>query len=375
MLCLVVSKTQAGKKATGLFRALQYQIQPTANQEGGGGGPASLPETNDGRPSMKILLLARVAAGLAVLIYFGHSFSAAAQSIIAPEQPANAAAHVPVPILAPVPPPAHATAPAAKPLGTGPAHAYLLRGLMNIFSLGMDDLAQKIERAGVASSVHEHGEWQRLSDEIAARYKAGNHGPIILIGHSLGADAVMLMGEYLGTKGVPVALIVPFDGTRSLNASANVARVMNITQRDYAYMRRGYGFRGELANVDVSRDESIGHISIDKSARLHAMVVNKIVSVVGKGGGAGQVASPASATLPPSSKPVFGSPNSSPLKQEPLAGTSAKLESMPPVMHTPLSPHTASDSGPGGAVAVRGPVSTGPAASPSIPLEYQRLGQ
>ncbi len=324
---------------------------------------------------MKIWHLARVAAGLAVLLYFGNSLSAAAQTIIAPEKPASASAHVPVPIPAPAPPPAHAAAPAAKSLGTGPARVYLFRGLMNVFSLGMDDLAQKIEHAGIAASVLNHSEWREVADEIAAKYKAGNHGPIILIGHSLGADAVMLMGEYLGTKGVPVALVVPFDGTRSLTASGNIARVMNITQRDYAYMRRGYGFRGELSNVDVSRDESIGHISIDKSARLHAMVLNKIVSVVGKGNAAGQAAAPAANTFPPSSKPVSGSPNSSPLKPEPFAGTSAKLESAPPVAHTPLNPTAAIDSGAGGAMAVRGPGSTGPAAGPSISLEYQRLGR
>ncbi len=47
----------------------------------------------------------------------------------------------------------------------------------------------------------------------AANYKAGREGPIILIGHSLGADAVMEMADYLGKRGVPVALVVPFDGT------------------------------------------------------------------------------------------------------------------------------------------------------------------
>ena len=41
----------------------------------------------------------------------------------------------------------------------------------------------------------------------------------ILIGHSLGADAVMIQAEYLGKKGVPVALVVPFDGTGSYAAS------------------------------------------------------------------------------------------------------------------------------------------------------------
>jgi hypothetical protein len=161
------------------------------------------------------------------------------------------------------------------------AHVYLLRGLMNIFSLGMDDLAAKIQARGITATLHNHSEWQTLSDEIAAGYRAGNRGPIILIGHSLGADAVMAMGEYLGRKSVPVALIVPFDGTNSYAATGNVARVMNLTQRDYAYVKRGPGFRGELQNVDVSNDTSIGHISIDKSARLHALVVNRIVGIVG----------------------------------------------------------------------------------------------
>jgi hypothetical protein len=323
---------------------------------------------------MRIYRLVRVVAGLAVLFYFGNSLSALGQSIIAPEKPLRASAPVPLPTPAPVPSSEHATTPAAKPLGTGPAHAYLFRGLMNIFSLGMDDLAQKIERLGIAANVYNHSEWREVADEIASKYKAGNHGPIILIGHSLGADAVMLMGEYLGQRGVPVALVVPFDGTRSLNASGNIARVMNITQRDYAYMRRGYGFRGELANVDVSSDESIGHISIDKSARLHALVLNKIVSVVGKGGVAGEAAN----TFPPSSKPVSGV-SLGPLKSEPLTGgLSAKLESVPPVpslAHAPLNPPTAIDSGLGGATSARGPVSTGAAASSSVPLEYQPLGQ
>lgn len=162
------------------------------------------------------------------------------------------------------------------------AHVYLLRGLMNVFSLGMDELAHKIDRLGIATTVTNHSDWQALCQQIAARYKAGNHGSIILVGHSLGADAVMLLGECLGQSRVPVALIVPFDGTRSHTVSANVARVLNITQRDYAYIRRGRGFRGELSNLDVSGDPNIGHISIDKSPRLQNLVVKKIASIVRK---------------------------------------------------------------------------------------------
>jgi hypothetical protein len=161
------------------------------------------------------------------------------------------------------------------------AHVYLLRGLMNIFSLGMDTLAEELQKRGVYATVHPYGDWQSLADQAAARFRAGSEGPIILIGHSLGADAVMEMADYLDKKGIPVALVVPFDGTQSFSTPKNVGRLLNLTQRDYAYMKRGPGFHGSLANVDVSGDPNIGHISIDKSPRLHARVISEVLAVVG----------------------------------------------------------------------------------------------
>ena len=84
-------------------------------------------------------------------------------------------------------------------------HVYLLRGLMNIFSLGMDQLAAKIAQRGIAASVHNHAEADAIVAQIAAQYRAGDRGPVILIGHSLGADAVMTMAQALNRDGVPVA--------------------------------------------------------------------------------------------------------------------------------------------------------------------------
>lgn len=220
-------------------------------------------------------------AAIAVALTF-NIVPAGSQTIAAPEKPAAK-------------PRSEGT---ARP-GSGAAHVYLLRGLLNVFSLGMDDLAQKLEKRGVRTSVHNHAEWESLANDIAAKYKAGKHGAVILIGHSLGADAVMFMSEYLGKKGVPVALVVPFDGTGSFAASSNVSRVMNLTQRDYAYMKRGAGFRGELQNIDVSKDTTIDHITIDKSARLHNMVVGKVLGVLGRGG-APRPAAPADAPAPAS---------------------------------------------------------------------------
>jgi hypothetical protein len=166
--------------------------------------------------------------------------------------------------------------------GTGQAraHVYLLRGLMNIFSLGMDSLAEELSKRGVYATVSSHSEWQSLADQVASNYKARKEDPIILIGHSLGADAVMQMAAYLNRKNIPVALVVPFDGTASYSTPANVGRLVNLTQRKYAYMRPGSGFHGSLANVDVSGDPTIDHISIDKSPRLHARAISEVLAVI-----------------------------------------------------------------------------------------------
>ncbi len=184
---------------------------------------------------------------------------------------------------------------------TGRIPVYLLRGLLNIFSLGMDDLGEKIRRRGYPVVVTNYSDWQSIAEDIAQKYKAGWSGPIILIGHSYGADAVMQMGEYLGKKNVPVNLIVPFDGTGSYAATANVQRVLNIYQREYAKQTRGPGFHGELTNYFVA-DPDIGHTSIDKAPRLHNMVLSRL------GGGAPAAPKPAAAPAPGASAAPAAAP-------------------------------------------------------------------
>jgi len=154
-------------------------------------------------------------------------------------------------------------------------HVYLMRGLLNIFSLGMDQLAAQIERDGIDASVYNHSLAETVVVAIVQKYRAGDHGPYILVGHSLGADAVMTMAQELDSRGVPVALVVPFDGTGSYAAPSNVACVLNVTQ--HAYMRAGLGFHGRLQNLDVSADSSIDHFTIDKSPRLQAVAMNLVL--------------------------------------------------------------------------------------------------
>src|SRR5690242_4366497 len=156
-------------------------------------------------------------------------------------------------------------------------HVYLMRGLLNVFSLGMDQLAAQVARNGIDANVYNHSSEESVVASIVQKYRGGDHGPYILVGHSLGADAVMLMAQQLDAQGVPVALVVPFDGTESYTAPANVSCVVNLTQRKYAYMQAGPGFHGRLSNVDVSSDTTIDHITIDKSPRLQAMALKEIM--------------------------------------------------------------------------------------------------
>jgi hypothetical protein len=160
---------------------------------------------------------------------------------------------------------------------TSHAHVYLMRGLLNIFSLGMDQLAAQIARNGIDATVYNHSVEESVVGIIVQKYRGGDRGPYILVGHSLGADAVMVIAQQLNAQDVPVALVVPFDGTESYAAPANVSCVVNLTQRKYAYVQAGAGFHGKLSNVDVSSDTTIDHVTIDKSPRLQAMALKEIV--------------------------------------------------------------------------------------------------
>jgi len=266
------------------------------------------------------------------------------------------------------------------------AHVYLFRGLADVFSTGMDTLADELNRRGVYATSHSHTDWQELADKAAAAYKAGKEGPIILIGHSLGADAVMEMADYLGDKGVPVALVMPFDGTQSFPASANISRVVNFTQRDYAYMRKGPGFRGTLVNVDVSSDPDIGHLNIDKSPRLHARAIREVVAVAA--GHMGPPVADKSAGTPPlpsvtlgnvhrdgagkSEEPRGGEPAieheapaaAAPVKTEPAKTEPAKTE---PAKTEPAKTEPAKTEPAKTEEAVKGAAATKPETSPPVP--------
>jgi hypothetical protein len=163
---------------------------------------------------------------------------------------------------------------AAKPR----AHVYLLRGAFNVFSLGMDDMADKLQHYGIYATVNNHMAWSSLAEEAAAEYKSGRTKTIIIVGHSSGATAVTDMAARLGELGVPVKLAIGLDPTSREVASGHVDHYINyyIANGLGAPVIRGKGFTGVLENVDVEKNPALGHFNIDKNEALQQRVISQI---------------------------------------------------------------------------------------------------
>jgi hypothetical protein len=158
-------------------------------------------------------------------------------------------------------------------------YVYLMRGLLGIFSLGMDDLAGKLNNQGFRANVYGYEVWQTIADQIVQRHRDGHTGPVVIVGHSLGANATFDVADSLNGRDVPVLLAVIFDATEVRRVPANVNAFINFYARDgFGHQAvAGPGFRGELANFDLSGDGTITHTNIDALDRFHQLVIDKLL--------------------------------------------------------------------------------------------------
>jgi len=175
-------------------------------------------------------------------------------------------------------------------------HIYLLKGLANVFSTGLDVLDQKLIQRGYSATVHSYLTYEELAAEAARLQKSGK-GPIVIMGHSSGADAAISMAEVMKTLGAPVALVVTFGPTINLVAPSNVSQVINYYFGTLP-VAKGPGFRGTISNVDLSGDADINHLNVEKIVRLHTSVIARVQALLGHGRAAritGQGRNPAAA--------------------------------------------------------------------------------
>jgi len=159
----------------------------------------------------------------------------------------------------------------------------LLRGLANVFSLGMDTIGEKMVARGLDAKVYNHSAWRSIADDMIARSKIRRVSyPVIIMGHSLGGNATMQMSKYPGDNGVKVSYSVSFDPTITTYVGPNVGEVINyyLPNSDHTnIVKQAAGFTGSLRNVDVSTIEGVTHVTVEKNDKFQATVINKTLNL------------------------------------------------------------------------------------------------
>ncbi|HEX3357097.1 MAG TPA: hypothetical protein VHS31_09015 [Tepidisphaeraceae bacterium] len=175
-------------------------------------------------------------------------------------------------------------------------HAYLIRGLIGLFSYGIDRMTDKVAATGVAANVFQEDQTALLGKTIVEKYKAtnGNHEPIVLIGHSLGADDGIKISKMLEKEGIPVDLLITVDATNPPPVPGNVKVCYNYYQPslfDGTGMLRGIplvlepGAKTKLYNLNIRGERKdllewdTNHVNIDKNTKIHAEVVAHVLEV------------------------------------------------------------------------------------------------
>ncbi len=172
-------------------------------------------------------------------------------------------------------------------------NVYLIRGLIGVFSTGMDGLAGQISQQGVRAKIFQDNQKDDLAAAIIAKYKGvKDPEPLILIGHSYGADDVTRVAHALAQHNIKVDLAVTIDATTPWTVPDNVAVCYNYYQSqalDAIPLFRGIPLQqekpgtGKLINTDLRKERTdllqpgTNHINIDKNELLQAVIVKQVV--------------------------------------------------------------------------------------------------
>jgi LysM domain-containing protein len=172
----------------------------------------------------------------------------------------------------PGPPPA-----ATEPFG----RAYFFRGFAGwVFSRGIDQLAERIGKAGYATVVNEAWACPNVAKDAIRDYRE-NPATIAVFGHSVGAACAIGFARMLNAENIPVKLLVTTDPAKiSQEVPLNVERYINIFQSDSMLGGRDVkpapGFQGHYASFDLVEHKEITHLNMEKEDFIHDQLVSKV---------------------------------------------------------------------------------------------------
>jgi hypothetical protein len=156
----------------------------------------------------------------------------------------------------------------------------LLRGWFGVFSTGLDRIAEELKAKGIKPEVAGHLYWSTAVTEIVRERTAGATAPLVLVGHSQGANNIIDIARSLEAHKIPVTLLVTLAPYMQNPIPGNVVRAINY------YQSPGWGapiapeprFHGKIVNINVA-DWSVSHVNIDKSPKIQAEIVREIAAL------------------------------------------------------------------------------------------------
>ena len=172
-------------------------------------------------------------------------------------------------------------------------NVYLLRGFIGIWSTGIDKLGEEINAVGIRANVYRCEQWEELTDTIVEKYKNQKvTEPLVLVGHSWGADHTLDLARKLEEAHINVDLIVTLDPVTPPKVPANVKWCHNVYQTNGIWQPIPY-FRGvplekeegsteKLENLNIRKDRTdllepdTDHYNIEKNPKIHKEVLEQI---------------------------------------------------------------------------------------------------
>jgi hypothetical protein len=173
------------------------------------------------------------------------------------------------------------------PTAASAEEIYLIRGFMNIWSRGMDQMSSQLRARGCNARSISNGQWQGLAQDIIQRDRNGRVShPIVIAGHSVGGIEAPQFANALGQAGVSTALVVGVDPgfNNPPPFQRGAQRVVNFwiagSARGKPY-RAGNGFSGSLQNINVRSFSNADHVQLEKDPRVQSRIVNLMAAAAG----------------------------------------------------------------------------------------------
>jgi pimeloyl-ACP methyl ester carboxylesterase len=180
--------------------------------------------------------------------------------------------------------------------GRVPSPVVLIRGWRDLWSDGIDGLADELRATGIDAAVFKESQARDVGDSLVVDARAGRAaGPVILVGFSYGADDVIQIAQRLNDAGRAVDLLVLIDPVTPGPIPTSVRRCVNYYQSNGVWdtfpWLRGVPARvadgtpsERLTNIDIrSRADLVeagtSHKTMAGNAKLHAAILAEVARV------------------------------------------------------------------------------------------------